>query len=554
MTALASLAAGAAVCGGFLLASGLALRRRNQPGAIAFAVLCLLFAVLTVVSAAGSVAGRSAIGSLDFLVFEFVVLAWLVLAVEYTGRGPAMTRGVLAGAVGFGLLVVAGVVLAPRAPSGWVPPLLAANYVLQSILFGIGGYGLLLVGRSVIGYDDLPAGGDLLLSTAAAGVVVLAFLRVAAEQVTTGVEFEITLGVLAVICLLFLVGLWRYRVFESGASTAHLARERVLEEMGDAVLITDREDRLLDCNPAFERTFGIDREATIGRPVPAVLAGPADAPAASELELGPDRDRIRLATTKGHREFALGHTVLTAGEESIGEAYLLRDVTDRRTREQRLDVLGRVMRHNLRNDLDAIHAFAETLEASDAQGSAGESAEIAARVRDLAADLADLGATIERGEWLLAREHLAYESVDVTAVADRLVDRYAEQYPGEGRVEASERPIQIRTDPDILEAVLAEVVENAFEHGPGEDARAVVGIEPTAAGATITVSDNGPGIPARERGVLLDGEETPLRHGSGVGLWLVHWGLTKLGGTLEFSENDPSGSVVRLRVPDRQQP
>lgn len=551
MLALLQLAVAVVICVGFLLASGVALRRRNRPGALAFAVLCLLFAVSTVVSAAGGTASGSAVDAVDFLVFQLIVLTWLVLAVEYTGRGPAMTRGLLAGMGAFGLLVVVGTALAGPVPSEWQPALFAANYVLQSVSFGLGGYGLLLVGRSVIGYDDLPAGGDLVLSTAAAGVVVLAFLRVTPEQVTGGLDVVISLSTLAATCALFLVGLWRYRVFESGPSAGYLARERVLDEMADAALITDPAGRLLDCNAAFERAFGIDREEAIGRPAAAVLATPLDAPPASDLDLQPDRDRLTLATTTGRREFALDHTVLTASDEPIGEAYLLRDVTERRTREQRLDVLGRVLRHNLRNDLDAIHAFAETLEAGDPPGATGP--DLAVRIQNLAADLADLGATIERGEWLLSRENPARESVDVTAVADRLVERYAEQYPGSGRVEASERPIGIRTDPDVLEAVLAEVVENALEHGPGADARVVVRIEPTKAGAAIAVRDNGPGIPAREQGVLLDGEETPLRHGSGVGLWLVNWGLTKLGGALEFSEADSGGSVVTLRVPDRRQ-
>jgi signal transduction histidine kinase len=62
----------------------------------------------------------------------------------------------------------------------------------------------------------------------------------------------------------------------------------------------------------------------------------------------------------------------------------------------------------------------------------------------------------------------------------------------------------------------------------------------------VSVADDGPGIPDHERAVLTDGEETALEHGSGLGLWLVHWVVERSGGRLSFAENDPRGSVVRM--------
>jgi signal transduction histidine kinase len=67
----------------------------------------------------------------------------------------------------------------------------------------------------------------------------------------------------------------------------------------------------------------------------------------------------------------------------------------------------------------------------------------------------------------------------------------------------------------------------------------------------IEVRDDGPGIPEQERSVLLEGTETPLRHGSGLGLWLVYWGVVRLGGDLQFREREPRGSTVAVRLPDR---
>jgi sensor histidine kinase regulating citrate/malate metabolism len=66
---------------------------------------------------------------------------------------------------------------------------------------------------------------------------------------------------------------------------------------------------------------------------------------------------------------------------------------------------------------------------------------------------------------------------------------------------------------------------------------------------SIAVADNGPGIPDHEQQVLEAGEESALEHGSGLGLWAVHWGVTRMGGDLAFAENDPRGSIVTVSIP-----
>ena len=64
----------------------------------------------------------------------------------------------------------------------------------------------------------------------------------------------------------------------------------------------------------------------------------------------------------------------------------------------------------------------------------------------------------------------------------------------------------------------------------------------------MAVADNGPGIPESERRVFTEGTETPLSHGSGLGLWLTEWIVTRSNGHLCFEENDPRGTVVRVRL------
>ena len=66
--------------------------------------------------------------------------------------------------------------------------------------------------------------------------------------------------------------------------------------------------------------------------------------------------------------------------------------------------------------------------------------------------------------------------------------------------------------------------------------------------ARIEVGDSGDGIPSHELGVIEEGKETDLEHGSGIGLWLVEWGATALGGDVSY-ETGPEGTTATVELP-----
>jgi len=52
--------------------------------------------------------------------------------------------------------------------------------------------------------------------------------------------------------------------------------------------------------------------------------------------------------------------------------------------------------------------------------------------------------------------------------------------------------------------------------------------------------------------VLQSGEETPLVHGRGLGLWLVYWIVTGVDGTVTVTEPQRPGTTIELRLPKRE--
>lgn len=101
-------------------------------------------------------------------------------------------------------------------------------------------------------------------------------------------------------------------------------------------------------------------------------------------------------------------------------------------------------------------------------------------------------------------------------------------------------------------AALEEVVRNAIVHNDRAEPTVEVTVDvdgpPGTGEVAVSVADDGPGVPGAEQEVLTEGDETPLTHASGVGLWLVNWAVSKSGGRLSFEENDPRGSIVTVHL------
>ena len=64
----------------------------------------------------------------------------------------------------------------------------------------------------------------------------------------------------------------------------------------------------------------------------------------------------------------------------------------------------------------------------------------------------------------------------------------------------------------------------------------------------LTVSDDGPGIPEMERSILEDGEEGPLTHSQGLGLWVVWTVVKQSGGELAISTSEGGGTSVQITL------
>ncbi|USZ72104.1 histidine kinase N-terminal 7TM domain-containing protein [Natronosalvus halobius] len=225
------------------------------------------------------------------------------------------------------------------------------------------------------------------------------------------------------------------------------------------------------------------------------------------------------------------------------------DVTDERIYEQRLQVLNRVLRHDVKNNVNIITGYANLLE--DHVDAGGESH--LETIEEKATALAELSELARDVDMVLHGE-ADHRTVDMAAAVDAATERLQRRYDDaivtvdiDVNADANEKALAL-VNP-LYTSAIDNVLKNAVEHSDRSDPSIEVTIDRTETTVDVVIADDGPGIPAVEQEVLTAGRETSLEHASGLGLWLVNWVVARSGGDVEFAENDPRGSIVRLRFP-----
>ncbi|MBN2550648.1 MAG: HAMP domain-containing histidine kinase [Anaerolineales bacterium] len=111
-------------------------------------------------------------------------------------------------------------------------------------------------------------------------------------------------------------------------------------------------------------------------------------------------------------------------------------------------------------------------------------------------------------------------------------------------------------DQDRLKQVLMNLIGNAIKYTPS-GGEIVVGLGKVESRARLTVSDNGPGIPAEDLPNIFErfyrGEKSRTRSrdgkGFGLGLSIAYWIVRNHGGLIEVSNRDPHGTTFCVWLP-----
>jgi PAS domain S-box-containing protein len=325
-------------------------------------------------------------------------------------------------------------------------------------------------------------------------------------------------------------------------------RSRAVEAASVGITVADATEDglpLVYANAEFERITGHDRETALGRNC-RFLQGPgtddetvaAVRTALSAREpLTTELLNYRADGTPFWNELTLAPVPDDDGTVTHFVGFQ-RDVTARVRRERLTEVLNRVLRHNLRNAMNVVGGYADDI----ADRAEGETAVLARRIGDAAADLTALGDTA-RTLGAAARDPADPAPRDVVADVAGVVADLRESFPETTFVVDAPATCRVVAT-DRLPLALRELGENAARHG-GSTVR--FRVAPEGDDVAVRVVDDGPGLDPVERRVLRAGRETALEHGQGLGLWLVNWVATAAGGEVRTAVDD--GTTVTVALP-----
>jgi PAS domain S-box-containing protein len=314
-------------------------------------------------------------------------------------------------------------------------------------------------------------------------------------------------------------------------------------------LSNSKTGELVEVNEAFTEITGYEPDEAIGRTLEelGVWVDPTDREeviARLQTDGAIDDFEFDFQARDGtHGTALLSGTIVTIGDDR----YLLSttlDISSRKRREQELEllkqVLSRLLRHNLRNDLTVIRSRAELL-SDTVRYPEREHVET---ILDRADELRDTSEKAHRIERVL-ESTIGRQERDVTAYVESTVAQLREQYP-QATFETDLQEGTTARVSDKLPLALEDALENAVIHND-DDPTVRVTVERRGDDVVVEVADDGPGVPETELAVLDREEETELLHGSGAGLWLMHWVVEKSNGDLTF-DVDEHGTTVTMRL------
>ncbi|XGI83544.1 PAS domain S-box protein [Halorutilales archaeon Cl-col2-1] len=362
--------------------------------------------------------------------------------------------------------------------------------------------------------------------------------------------------------------LWIYRditerrEYESDLRHAREELRQIIDLVPDMIFAKDREGKYLLANKKTAEVYGLTPEEVEGSFEKDVIPDPEDSEEYRQddievIESGEPKDIPEEEITTADGETRLLQTtkipykVPGTGEDAVlGYA---RDVTELKEyetelEEQRdnLELLNQVVRHDIRNDLQLVLAYADALDMYVEEGGQG----YIEKVLDAARDAVDITTTARDVTEVMLKSESDRRPVSLrSTLEDKVDDARSNHEDALITIDGSVPDIDVLAD-DMLESVFRNLLNNAIQHNDKEVAEVSVSVAVEDGDAVVRIADNGPGVPDKlKQEIFEEGEMGIESRGTGLGLYLVDTLVDGYGGEVWVEDNpdEPEGSVFKVR-------
>jgi PAS domain S-box-containing protein len=355
------------------------------------------------------------------------------------------------------------------------------------------------------------------------------------------------------------------------AEELYRQQEILLDSVADGICGMDRFGRISFANPAAARLLGAPAASLTGMPIHDVLHG-----SAPESHKCKPECNLRRATAR---------QVACAGEDTIyrpdgspvpaeyfftpildqgrfsGSVLSFRDISQRYALDRLKDEFISTVSHELRTPLTSIRGALGLL-SSGILGNINEKASNLLRIAvtnsdrlvRLINDILDLE-RIQSG-----KEPITFRPMQLSEVIRQAIDGMQPVADAAGvQLLHDTTKAEISGDPDRLLQVLTNLLSNAIKFSTPSTTVSVM-VRPGASGVTISVIDQGRGIPADKLEAIfgrfqqVDASDSRQKGGSGLGLAICRTIVLQHAGRIWAERNPVRGSTFRVFLPYKPEP
>ena len=337
-----------------------------------------------------------------------------------------------------------------------------------------------------------------------------------------------------------------------------------LGSLPDPAVVVDADGRVTHCTILAARLLHTTPDEVIGRPAADALplsdesgqdwwkcAMPLDGDPARYPRI-PQQDLILTTASGSTRPVMLTAARLPGDNGSLTHLVVLlrRAEVRQRLDAARSDLVSTVS-HEIRSPLTSVKGFVKTLLAKWDRFNDDQKRQMLATVNEDADRVTRLlGELLDVSRIDAGRLQLRRQMVDVKGIADRVAARLsAADEDHDINVDFADQFPQLYADPDKVDQVLTNLVENALKYGAG---RTTIQGRFDDTFATIVVSDQGNGIPEQYLHQIFAkffrraGER---RTGTGLGLYITKGIVEAHGGRIWATSEPGEGANMHFTLP-----
>ncbi|WP_050048762.1 sensor histidine kinase [Halanaeroarchaeum sulfurireducens] len=212
---------------------------------------------------------------------------------------------------------------------------------------------------------------------------------------------------------------------------------------------------------------------------------------------------------------------------------------------EQLTLLNRIVRHDIRNDMTLALGLLETIEEDVPDEIRREFEQVRTAAEHVVTTTEDIQSVIS----VLGGEEGSLDdaTVSLQTIVSREVDSARSRH-GDAEIAVDSIPDVAVRGNELLSSVIANLVENAIEHSDRETPHVWIDTSVDEETVSLTVADDGPGVPDAIKEELFESGVTTDESGLGLGLYIVATLVDTFDGDVTVEDNDPRGARFSVEL------